>query len=326
MLNSVANAKIYPNALKKGDTLMIVCPASPPPKDADISGTVSALEKYGFKVKFHPQVYQRDYYLAGLDDERAKALMEAFEDPTVQGVMCWRGGYGCARIVNKIDLDKIIKTRKPFIGFSDITTLHSALNKKGYITFHGLMLAGFGYPEVEEWSKQSLINLLQGKIEPVKPDIKGQTINPGIVEGDLVGGCLTLLSHSIGTPYEFDANGKILVLEDTEVYPYALDRYLTHLIDAGKLKNCLGIVVGNMQHPKVDPKSTEFRPWQEIIKDKLGKLNIPVILDYPIGHIDSPLSLPLGSKVRLNANIIEGIVDLLESPVINLETNPGTEF
>jgi muramoyltetrapeptide carboxypeptidase len=290
-----------PRALRAGDEVRVVSPASPVRPEQTASG-IALLESAGYRVTLGRHVYARDGYLAGSDADRAADLNEAFADPGVAAVFCSRGGYGCARLLPLLDLDAMAATGKLFAGFSDVTTLHLALNRRGLATLHSPMLLSFSV-ERPGWVVDSLLRALQG--DPAVPDVapKGECLVPGEAVGPVTGGCLCLVTDSLATPESLDARGKILLIEDVDEQPHRVDAMLTHLLASGALRSAAGIVVGEMTRTdeNVDPQIGEW-PWRRIVKDRLEGLNLPTVIGYPFGHMPAMLSLPLGVEARLNAS------------------------
>lgn len=290
-----------PRALRPGDTVALVSPASPLTEDklAFITGLLSELE---LKVRVMPHALDATDHLAGSDADRASDLMAAFLDPEVHAVLCTRGGYGCARLFPCLDLDAMAASRKLFIGFSDITTLHLALNRRGLPTLHAPMALTLHYARsgwVYESFRRVLLNDLTLPVEAPKPT----PLVGGVAEGTLVGGCLCLLCDSIGTPNALDATDKILLIEDVDEAPHRIDAMLTHLLNAGIAPSAAGFLIGEMTRSdeRIDA-GIGGRPWREIVKDRLAPLGKPLVIDFPMGHAKDMLSLPLGIRARLDAD------------------------
>lgn len=300
-----------PRALKPGDQVRVVSPASPVAPEQLAQG-VALLESEGYVVTFGEHTYDRDGYLAGSDTDRAADLMAAFLDPGVACVMCSRGGYGCARLLPFLDLDAMAASGKMLCGFSDVTTLHLALNRRGLVTMHTPMLLTFSVDR-EPWVVESFKGLLRGDAQVPSAASKGETLIGGTAEGTVTGGCMCLLGDSLATPDAFDAEGKIVLLEDVDESPHRVDALLTQFINAGVLKSAAGIVVGEMTNTdeKVDLKIGAWN-WRRIVEDRLGSLGVPTIVNYPFGHMKTMLSVPLGVRARLDADA--GTLTYLESP------------
>lgn len=303
--------KLKPDALKPGDIIRIVSPASPI-KEEDLGFAVGLLESQGYQITFGKYARERDGYLAGTDAQRAEDLQDAFDDPEVKLVMCARGGYGCARMVGLLDLDRIARSRKMFAGFSDITTIHVALNRRGLVTMHTPMPITLSVPR-EDWVIESFLNLLRGDATTPSKATRAETIVLGTAEGDVIGGCLCLLCDTINTDDPLDAEGKILVIEDVDEMPHRVDAMFTHLRNIGLLQSAAGIVVGEMTRTDdLGDKKIGSWPWRKIVEDRLADLNVPSVVNFPFGHMKTMLSIPLGIRARLDAD--RGTLTFLESP------------
>lgn len=298
-----------PRALKPGDTLSMVSPASPLTPE-QTAKAVEILESEGYKVKLYPNTYASAEYLAGSDEARAKELMEAFADPETQAVFCSRGGYGCSRLMPYLNLDLIAQSDKQLIGFSDITVLHATLNRRGLATVHAPMGLTLN-TDREPWVYESFKKALRGEDPIVSEAPKGETLVPGVAEGILAGGCMILICDLIGTPEQIDMTGKIVLLEDVDEFSHRVDAMLTHLINSGSIQNAAGIVVGEMTRSdeRFDP-TIGMRPWRQIVAERLKPLGIPSVINFPFGHMRQMLTLPLGHWVRLDANA--GTLEYLE--------------
>lgn len=269
-------------------TLGIVAPASAI-DDADLDRGIEALHEMGFQTRLLPHVLERNGHLAGTDAERAADLHEAFADPAIDAVLCARGGYGVSRILRYLDLDGIAEIGKPFLGYSDVTVLHTALNRRGLVTYHAPMVVSFAQSR-PDWVRESFIAALKGE-DPIPPDAPGgEIVIPGSATGPVGGGCLSLLADSLGTHEAFDGADQIVLLEDIGENTHRIDALLTHLLNAGALQNAKAFVVGEM---------TDTPDWQPIVEERLAPLGKPLIVRYPFGHIDAMLTLPLGRTATL---------------------------
>ncbi|MEQ1824091.1 MAG: LD-carboxypeptidase [Fimbriimonadaceae bacterium] len=289
------------NALQRGDLIQIVSPSSGLPKEKTERGQ-ALLESWGFRVRFGEHAFDNDDYLAGPDRDRASDLMSAFTDPEVKAVLCSRGGYGCARLFPYLDLDAMAASSKMFLGFSDITTLHLALNRRGLATYHAPMLLTL-MPDRPDWVYESLRSALFGT-NPIPTSAPvGECIVPGRAEGTVTGGCLILMCDSLATPDSIDCQDKIVLIEDVDENPHRVDAMLTHLINCGQASTAAGFVVGEMTRTdeRRDP-TIGGKPWRDIVIDRLAPLGKPMILNFPFGHAPAMLTLPLGSRAMLDAN------------------------
>lgn len=290
-----------PKALKPGDLVRIVSPASPLKAEKLEFGT-KLLQDAGYRVDVAPHALDWTNHLAGSDQDRARDLMDAFCDPEVSAVYCSRGGYGCARLFPYLDLNRIAHSEKLLIGFSDITTLHVALNNLGFPTLHGPMPLTLTVPR-EPWVYESLVNAVKGIVGPPSAAPRGKTIVGGVGEGQITGGCLCLLTDSFGTPNALNCEGKIILIEDVDENPHRIDAMLTAMLNEGSIKDAAGIAIGEMT--RTDERCDEgigCMPWREIVQDRLGPLGIPLIVDYPCGHMANMLTVPFGIQARLDAD------------------------
>jgi muramoyltetrapeptide carboxypeptidase len=320
---------IKPPRLNYGDTVGIIAPASAPPDPKAIDRSIEALEKLGFKPKLAANVRRRWGFLAGTDRERAGDLMTMFLDRGVNAIVCVRGGYGTARLLPLLDYDKIRANPKIFIGYSDITSLHCAfLVKAKLISFHGPMLnSDFIKDDFPQFTLQSFLRTL---MEP-KPagsirngagtggGVKGTELTilrRGKATGQLIGGNLSLLCTTLATPYQPSFKNRILFLEDLEEVPYRLDRMLTHLLNAGLLQQAAGIAMGTLKDC-IDPKAKECKEYrqtvEDVFKERLAPLKIPVVLGLPFGHVPINATLPVGVRATLDG--IKGDLVIEESAV-----------
>lgn len=314
---------IKPKRLEKGDTIAVVSPSSGLWKRSELWRGIEALEGWGFKVKVGANAYNSYFYLAGTDRERAEDLMAAFRDDGVDAVFCSQGGYGAARILRYIDFEVIRKNPKIFLGFSDITSLHLAFHKAaGLVTFHGPSVTGLDAGTLTDYRRDSLIKAVCGE-EPVgeirmaDPDKYLLKVTPGEAQGPVVGGNLSLVCATLGTPYEIDTEGKILFIEELDTEPWIMDHMLVHLLNAGKLQAAAGIVIGECsgcEPRKLDPGFFTQRSLEDIIFELLEPLGIPTIYGLPIGHTDDLATIPLGVSGYLNASL--GVFKIEETATV----------
>ncbi len=302
--------KIKPIALSAGSRIRVVSPASAISEEKCSLG-VKILESEGYEVSFGKSAFASKSYLAGTDQERAADLMEAFLDPEVDCVFCSRGGYGAARLFPYLDLDAMAASGKMLCGFSDVTTLHLALNRRGLVTMHTPMLITLSV-EREPWVIESFKNCISGR-DPMPLDAsKAETLVPGIAEGEITGGCMCLLCDSLATTDSLDCENKIVLIEDVDENPHRVDAMLTHLLNSGQLQKAAGIVFGEMTgtDERSDPSIGGW-PWREIVRDRVSGLEMPIVLDFPFGHMKTMLSVPFGIRAQLDAG--SGTLRYLES-------------
>jgi muramoyltetrapeptide carboxypeptidase len=295
-----------PPRLRPGDTVGIVAPASPWENRSDLLRAVLALEAWGLTVRLGDHVNDRHGYFAGRDEDRAEDLHRMYADPEVRAIVCLQGGYGSPRLMPLLDRDLIAANPKALCGYSDLTTLHLAIAKwSDTISFYSNGALGLGAPEVTQPSRESLHRALYsdepyGRIAPDPDDPYTRTINGGIAQGRLIGGCASLLASSLGTPIELETEGRILVLEEIEVDTEDFDATLTHLRNAGKLSAAAGIVVGDVKTRK-SGYLTELS-LEDVLEELLAPLGIPVLFRLPIGHGKHHLTVPLGARATLDAD------------------------
>lgn len=309
---------IYGKKLKFGDTLGFIAPSGAVRTEGAIERAVEETKRMGFKVKLGESAGQKYGYLSGTDDVRARDINAMFADDEVDAIVCLRGGYGAMRILDKLDYEMIMKHPKVFMGFSDITALHIALLEKcGLVTFHGPMAAAnwAGKP-LDDFSRESMYRALMNAA-PVgelanPPEYPKQTVNPGIAEGQLVGGNLMLIASSLGTPWELDTKGRIIFIEEIGERTYCVDRMLTQLRLAGKFDDCAGVVFGDFADCPIE--YPEFGlTLDEIIRDVVAPCGKPVFTGLRCGHCSPKLTLPFGVRACIDAD--KCTLTVLESAV-----------
>ena len=297
---------IKPARLRPGDTVGIAAPASPWENRSELLRAVAALEGWGLNVRLGDHVGDRHGYLAGSDVDRAADLHAFFADPEIRGIVCLQGGYGSHRLVRLLDRELIAAHPKAVCGFSDITILHAAIAAwSDTISFYSIGAVGLGDRETSEFSRASLKRALFsaepfGEV-PHDPDAGYvRAIAGGRATGRLTGGCAGLLSASLGTPIEIDTRDRIVVLEEIELDVEDWDAILTHLLNAGKLADAAGIVVGDVKMKK-SGYLTELSQ-EDVLEELLGGLGIPVLMGLPIGHGKHHATVPLGAMATLDAD------------------------
>ena len=296
---------IKPKPLQQGDSVAIIAPASPCDKKL-IDKCIASLNELGLKVVIGESCISEHGFLSGTDDIRANDINCMFADKNIKGIFALRGGYGCARLLDLLDFKLIKKNPKIFIGYSDITALHIAINQKSkLITYHGPMISTELIKGLDEYSADYYKKFIFGneKVEELfNPE--GNTlevINNGIASGQLIGGNLSLICSSLGTKYEINTKNKILFLEEVEEVPYKVDRMLTHLKQSGKLKDVNGIILGAFTNC-IAPNNKKSLSLQEVFNEIILPLKKPTISNLVCGHCLPTLTLPLGEKVLLDAN------------------------
>ncbi|SFS57544.1 muramoyltetrapeptide carboxypeptidase [Paenibacillus sp. 453mf] len=293
---------IYPEPLGAGDTVGIIAPASPGDA-ARITKAANYLLGLGLQVQFGETVYSEYGYLAGEDQDRADELNAMFANPDIKAIVCARGGYGTARMADLLDYELIQRHPKFFWGYSDITFLHNAIfQRTGLITFHGPMLTCLASDLVDPLTLEGF-KLLFGKDVPSYTEAISplEVLIPGTGAGPIVGGNLSLLVTTLGTPYEIDTTGKLLLIEDIDEEPYRIDRMLNQLLQAGKLTEAAGIIVGDFHH--CDPvKRASSLSLDEVIRHYMTKAGRPAVSGFRIGHCSPNIAIPLGLPALLDTN------------------------
>ena len=304
------NSLLKPSRLNFGDTIGIIAPASAPPDPKSVDRAAQALERFGFKPKLGKNVRARLGFIAGTDRERAADLMAMFADKKVDAILCLRGGYGCTRILDRLDYALIRRNPKILSGYSDITGLHGALLKKsGLISIHAPMLNGaLADPKVPEFTKQSFFRTVMeakpaGSICAGYQDKTVSILRGGIAEGRLVGGNLSLICANLGTPFAPSFKDKILFFEDVSEKPYRLDRMLTQLWNAGVFSQVAGVAVGvnaDCVDPSAKPGGEYRQSGADVIIERLSALRVPVVVGLPFGHVELNATIPVGVRARLD--------------------------
>lgn len=288
---------IKPDYLKKEDTIAIVAPAGKVDKEKVLNAK-KTFEHKGYKVILGKHLFDNVGVFSAKDEHRIADLQEATDNPEIQAIICARGGYGTARIIEKINFDKFKKQPKWFTGFSDITVLHSKLNKLGYCSIHGEMPVRFPESPKQNDNTLSLFNILEGKLP--KYNLTGSKLNiPGKISGQLIGGNLSILYSLRGTPLDINPEGKILFIEELNEYDYHIDRILTNFELSNIFSELEGVIVGTFSDMKEGNTPFGLSPY-EIIADFCKKHNTPVCFNFPAGHTNKNLSLMLGNTITAN--------------------------
>jgi muramoyltetrapeptide carboxypeptidase len=268
------------------------------------------LRSVGYDVRWRDDLLSSEGYLAGSDARRAAELMAWVEDPEIDAILCARGGYGAHRIMSRLDAKRVHAAAKPLIGFSDVTTLLLWQRRcAGLVGFHGPMFDRDEGPNDVELER--LVRALAG--EPLSP-LVGLGRSGGQATGRLTGGSLTLLAASLGTPWEVDTRGALLIFEDIGEKPYALDRDLQHLAAAGKLDAAVGFGVGSLLGCE-DPKRATPTA-DDVVMEILGETGKPIVTGLPFGHESPNLIWPVGARAALDGD--RGELAMLEAGVSQL--------
>jgi len=296
---------ISPQYLKKGDIIGIVSTARKISAE-EISDAVLIFEKWGLKVEFGKNLFNKHHQFAGTDIQRLEDLQQMLDNPKIKAIVCARGGYGTAKIIDNIDFSLFKKNPKWIAGFSDVTVLHSHIHSNfGIETIHSAMTLNFN--DIPEDS-QSIITLKKALFwEGLTYKIKTHPFNRnGKATGLLTGGNLSILYSLIGSSSDIDTKGKILFIEDLDEYLYHIDRMMTNLKRNGKLDNLAGLIVGSMSEMN-DNTVPYGQTAYEIIRECVEEYDYPLCFNFPAGHIKNNNALILGRKSRL---VIEESVTL----------------
>jgi muramoyltetrapeptide carboxypeptidase len=291
---------LHPQRLRVGDAVALVSPAGPVAQ-ARVEMAVKVLSDWGLRPRIYPHALEKYSFHAGRDEHRAADLNDALADPEIRAVICNRGGYGVQRIIEHLDFDAVRRDPKLVLGFSDITALHAAL-------WRNARLASIHGPVAAQLERGGLTNssvkhtLMSAEPVLVRADPAEATVSvrsTGVAQGILLGGNLSMLSTSIGTPFMPDLNGAILLIEDVAEAAYRVDRMLTHLRNCGILQRLAGVAVGQFSEPAGAAGQISLA---DVLNERLGDLGIPLLGGLSIGHGDPNIAVPLGTHAILDAD------------------------
>lgn len=305
-----------PRALRLGDTLGLIAPSGSLKDIGMVADAADMLRSHGFGIKIGESCRSIYGYLAGEDSVRAADVNTFFADPEVSGIVCLKGGYGTIRILDALDYEAIGRNPKVFVGYSDITCLHLALNRHCSLpTFHGPMGVSDTLLQGDEFSTQSWLTALTlgaplGRLRNPPEAAPMITLVGGVARGPMMGGNLSLVAATMGTPFEIDARNQILFFEDIDEHPYRVDRMLTQLRLAGKFDECAGIVLGDWNNcvPEEGTRSLEL---MEIFRDILVPAGKPTLAGFQAGHCYPMITFPFGVEVLLDADSLS--LEMVES-------------
>lgn len=295
---------VFPEALRPGDTIGLVCPSSPVSHERADS-CKHLLESLGYLVVMGKSTYEEVHgYLAGSDELRAFDLNSMFANPCIKAIFCIRGGYGGNRIMHLLDYDLIRQNPKIFVGYSDITSFHLAFHSLcHFVTFHGPMVSSNMIDDFDSYTKESLHTALnlQQSMSFVNPSDEPITVlSEGYASGELIGGCLSLVSPSIGTFYQPDFKGKILFLEDVHESLPRCDKMIEHLFSSGIMNDINGLILGDFQEciNEEDPSYSIL----DYFKDRLSNFKKPVLCNIRSGHCTPMGTLPFGCRCTIDTS------------------------
>jgi muramoyltetrapeptide carboxypeptidase len=312
MFTTERTSFVRPPALQPGDLIGIVAPASNI-KSEMLDAGCRELERLGFRTLYRPDIVKTHRYFSGTDERRAAELLEMIRNPEVKAIFCARGGYGSGRLIPYLEPELILAHPKIFLGSSDITMLLSFLNRQGLVGFHGPMVATSMRLGEEGYDRDILFRMLNGDPNIQFPLHHTSILRPGVAEGRLAGGCLSMVVATLGTSYEIDTEEAILILEDLAEKPYKIDRMLTQLKQSGKLDRVRGIVFGEMLECTNLPN--QGYTLEEVILDVLEDTTFPILYGFSTGHTLRPnIVVPFGIHAKLSLGS-QSRFELLESAV-----------
>jgi len=316
---------IKPPALRHGDTVGLVTPASSLfERKRTLIEATEKMEGIGYKVKTGKHIFAQNGYLAGSIKQRVDDLHDMFRDPDVKAIIAIRGGYGSGQLLPYLDYELIRQNPKIILGYSDITSLHIGIYQKtGLVTFHGpVAISTF-----TDYTR-GLMQRLLGEAKPLgliadapyednlQKSARILTLRGGRAEGKLMGGNMTLMQATLGTPWEFDSDDSILFFEEVGEQPYDIDRILNHMKMAGKFDRCKGVIFDKMPsvRPGDDAAFNRNLSLEEVLEFHLGEYDFPVCLGFSLGHIKNKPTMPLGIRAELDAD--KATLSIAESAVL----------
>ena len=278
--------------------MALVAPSGILPESAQIERAAENARSLGWEPVLGENVSRIHGYLAGTDAERAADLNRALRDNSIDGIWCIRGGYGAMRILPDIDYGAMKANPRPFIGFSDITAIHSALQREcGVVTFHGPTARG----EMSDFSRDSFTRALVEQVEPCGVAPHARVLRGGKAQGRLAGGNLALVAALMGTPWSIDFDGAILVLEDVDEAVYRVDRMMRQLLLSGALSRCAAIVAGDFRPPQGETVE-QNRAIDDVFMEVADEAGIPCLAGAPFGHIHDQWTIPLGAQAVVDTD------------------------
>jgi muramoyltetrapeptide carboxypeptidase len=305
-----------PRALRKGSKIAVFAPASPA-EQLDVTAGIAELRRLGYE--FAPvQLPGPEGYFAASASSRLDAFLKAAHQPDIDGLIALRGGYGANYLLDN-NLASHLHQPKCVIGFSDLTSLQIYLwQTSNWVTFHGPMVAAGlnrGADDSHGYDEHSFLQAVGNTKSGWEIPLQAKPLSRGVAEGRLLGGCLTLMQTSLGTPWELDTAGSILVIEDRGMRPYQVDRALMHLKQAGKLQYVQGIILG--EFPDAVATAKDSPTVYDVCQRLLSPLNIPIVFGAPVGHTSRPmLTVPLGIQARLISSADSSRLEIQEPAVL----------
>ena len=309
--------QLKPKRLERGARIGVVSPSYWIEAER-LQRAIGVFEDLGYELVPGKSTALKQYKFAGTARERAGDIMAMFRDPSIDAIICARGGYGGNRVLPLLDYDLIRANPKIFIGFSDVTGfLSSMAQQSGLVTFHGPMLTTFGR-ETEPYNLETLQQVLSGadgvRIDST-PGCPARVLRPGVARGALWGGNLSLVEERLGTAGQLDTRGAILFLEEIDERLHSFDRMMLHLRESGSLDHIKGLVLGEMLEMS-DTTEPFGKNTDEIVLDVCDGLDFPVIANFPCGHGRFQATLPVSHEVELHAGEGDACILIPEAPVV----------
>lgn len=288
----------FPAFLKPGDRVGVLAPASIVKYDDIVPGIKLFREQWGLEVVEGKTLHTSYNQFSASDADRLADVQEMLDDPSIKAIIAARGGYGCSRIVDRLDFGQFLQNPKWIVGFSDLTAFLSRTYQLGFASIHAPMAKSIT-SSGSEIAAESLRQMLFGELPEYS--VPGHSLNrTGEVSAQVVGGNLCLLAHLIGSETEIDTDGKILFIEDINEYLYNLDRMMIQLKRSGKLSNLAGLIVGQFTDMKDNSSPTFGKDSNEIIAEHVAKFGYPVCFDFPVGHVGDNRAMGVGMQAALN--------------------------
>jgi muramoyltetrapeptide carboxypeptidase len=289
----------FPAALSAGARIGLMSPSGPL-RDTDLEHAIGNVRSFGWEPVVGEYVLERDGYLAGTDAHRIADLNRFARDDSIDAIWCLRGGYGAMRILDAIDYEAFAKRPRALIGYSDITALHAPVGQRAnLVTFHGPTARA----ELTPFTRDSFAEAMTREHGTVTAFRGGPitTLVGGKASGRVVGGNLALVAALVGTPYAWDLDGALLILEDVSEQVYRIDRMLTQLCLSGALERLAGLAFGNFTDIPDDASNADM-PLERVLRQFAGNVGVPAVMNFPIGHVADQLTIPLGAVAELDAD------------------------
>lgn len=289
---------MIPSALSPGQRITIISPSGAIDQEY-IGGAKQFFENEGFEVVIGKNAANKYGRFAGTEAERTEDLQNAIDDTQTKAILCSRGGYGLAQIIDKLDFSGMLAHPKWLIGFSDITILHAAINQAGTASLHGIMAKHLTELPRNSEQVKNFLEILKGNFPSY--NVPGHQLNrSGKCSGTIIGGNLSVLAGLRGTRFEPQYSNKILLLEDIGEKPYHIDRMMQNLRLGGVLEQISGLIIGQFSDCEEDPSM--HKTVYEIIRSAVEAYDYPVCFDFPVGHVDYNLPVVLGTKATINVS------------------------